>query len=760
MASGSHRLTAVLELQDRFSSRLNNALRAVNQLQRNTQNAQRTVQRMNTTMAGGVGAANRMSSGMNSASNSMGRFASSSARAHSQFSNFTSRSTVSIGRLVGRLGALALAIGGVVGIGRLASTAIGGAARLEQDMISMEHFIGLKAKPGQDPKKMTSEFVAYLRKNANETPFSTNEIMSAGRRSVTVANGNLPQAKQLLTLAENMAALNPGKTVMDAMEALADMRTGETERMKEFGFKITQNDLKKAGRGNATSGAMKLMTDPNLPIVQTFKGGADKLANSAAGKWSTITGNIESALTDIGTKILDKAKPLMDRIIAWMDSPAFAKFSTRIANGVGLVAGKIADFLMKITDGSPESEAKLQKLWATLEGIGIVVTKVAGWIGALGQFMANTSNDTSLLGKALRWIIGALVGVRLVAGPAGLVGVLKAIGTGLFKTTVFLFSWGRALRWIAGMGFRLALSTPFLRLGTAIWGTAHKLLSFGQWVKALPRNAVVGFANALAKIGPFLTRMGPLLMNLLRFLNPMRLVMLAVTAAQWLWNAAMAANPITWIIVAIVALGVGIYMLIKHWDAVRGAVLKFWGIIKKNPILAFITGPIGLLVTAVGLITDNWGTLSTFFTNLWGGIKDVFSTTINWIIDKLNWLIDKANEIKIDVPEWLGGGTIGVNMKHIDNIGRASSGPSTGGSHSAMPNSHSAGLSSVPYDGYLARLHRGERVMTAYENRQGSQPSVIIPKLADTIIVREEADIDKISRGVAQHIMRASGVMA
>lgn len=36
---------------------------------------------------------------------------------------------------------------------------------------------------------------------------------------------------------------------------------------------------------------------------------------------------------------------------------------------------------------------------------------------------------------------------------------------------------------------------------------------------------------------------------------------------------------------------------------------------------------------------------------------------------------------------------------------------------------HSAGLSYVPYDGYLAELHKGERVMTASENRSYSNPA-------------------------------------
>lgn len=68
---------------------------------------------------------------------------------------------------------------------------------------------------------------------------------------MNITSGDTKAGMDLVELSENMAALNPGKTVMDAMEALADLKTGETERMKEFGFKISQDDINKAGGINS-----------------------------------------------------------------------------------------------------------------------------------------------------------------------------------------------------------------------------------------------------------------------------------------------------------------------------------------------------------------------------------------------------------------------------------------------------------------------------------------------------------------------------
>lgn len=68
---------------------------------------------------------------------------------------------------------------------------------------------------------------------------------------------------------------------------------------------------------------------------------------------------------------------------------------------------------------------------------------------------------------------------------------------------------------------------------------------------------------------------------------------------------------------------------------------------------------------------------------------------------------------------------------------------------------HAYGLSYVPYDNFPAFLHEGEQVLTAGETRKNGAGGVTIPKLADTLVVREEADIYKIAQEVAREITNA-----
>ncbi len=69
---------------------------------------------------------------------------------------------------------------------------------------------------------------------------------------------------------------------------------------------------------------------------------------------------------------------------------------------------------------------------------------------------------------------------------------------------------------------------------------------------------------------------------------------------------------------------------------------------------------------------------------------------------------------------------------------------------------HAYGLSRVPYDGYRAVLHQGERVLTASEaramDRAGGGSAVVT---GNTFVVREEADIGRIAEAIVEELAAA-----
>lgn len=78
-----------------------------------------------------------------------------------------------------------------------------------------------------------------------------------------------------------------------------------------------------------------------------------------------------------------------------------------------------------------------------------------------------------------------------------------------------------------------------------------------------------------------------------------------LTAATWLWNMALAANPVTWIILGVAALIALIVACIVKFDE--------WG----NTVLKFL-GPIGWLISAIVLLYKHWESIKKAFQE--GGI--------------------------------------------------------------------------------------------------------------------------------------------
>jgi hypothetical protein len=177
------------------------------------------------------------------------------------------------------------------------------------------------------------------------------------------------------------------------------------------------------------------------------------------------------------------------------------------------------------------------------------------------------------------------------------------------------------------------------------------------------------------------------------------------TAVQWASNAAFLASPITWIILAIIALVAGIIYLAtktKFFQTVWAAV---WGFLKKvgawfagpfanffvmigNKIKAFAIGAWNLIkayfgfwygmflkvkgwgASAVDWLVSKWNSFMTFIkgipkkvsgalSSMWNGLKSGFRSAINWVIGK--W-----NGIRFSIPSFsilgknFGGGSIGV----------------------------------------------------------------------------------------------------
>lgn len=116
------------------------------------------------------------------------------------------------------------------------------------------------------------------------------------------------------------------------------------------------------------------------------------------------------------------------------------------------------------------------------------------------------------------------------------------------------------------------------------------------------------------------------------------------TAAQWLWNAALNANPIGVIIMAVAALIAIIVLLVKNWDKVKEAGAAAWEWIKNAWSKA------GEWFSNVGKaigdgVSKAWSRLKQGAADAWNGIKSIFSKVGSFFSDTFSRAWQKVKDI-------------------------------------------------------------------------------------------------------------------
>lgn len=123
------------------------------------------------------------------------------------------------------------------------------------------------------------------------------------------------------------------------------------------------------------------------------------------------------------------------------------------------------------------------------------------------------------------------------------------------------------------------------------------------------------------------------------------------------------------------------------WNKISNAVRQLW-----ESVSGFIKEKVDEIVSNVmELVPKMLQAGKDIITNFWDGIKSVWSNVSGWFEDKFGWIMDLVNNIKngiSDIVGWVGGKVSGL---------------------------HAGGLDYVPYNGYIAELHEGERVLTKQE---------------------------------------------
>jgi TP901 family phage tail tape measure protein len=148
----------------------------------------------------------------------------------------------------------------------------------------------------------------------------------------------------------------------------------------------------------------------------------------------------------------------------------------------------------------------------------------------------------------------------------------------------------------------------------------------------LPSGVATGILAFVGILGVILTLMGAFIMiggTILKFASTAKtlwaalkivgIALRAATVAVWEMTVALLANPITWVVIAIVALAAGFYLLYTRSETFRNAI-----------------NAIGRAIKTGFMAVVNWFKgLPKWFADRWQDISNAFKTGVDWV--KKNW---------------------------------------------------------------------------------------------------------------------------
>lgn len=419
----------------------------------------------------------------------------------------------------------------LVSAGAAATTAL--AIKGTKDMIeqasSMEQYRNTLNVVMKDNKKAGETF-KWAVDYANKTPFETSEIVDG---TVKLQSYGMEAQKVLPYIGDMAAAM--GKSMDQAVEAVADAQTGELERLKEFGItkeQIVKQANKKLGKMEVVNNKGQITNQRafNAALMSLmkdrFEGGMEVQAKSFKGVMSTISGVWKSGLSQMAgiseeglvidgsffDVIKDKAMQLSEKLQELQKSGKFeeiqkslGEFATSASDAVEKALPKIMDFGEYVANNGPQIMNTIKFIgiafltWKAISFVNTAITTISSLASMLSlakaqyipllfakiQDMALTAGIIGLYTWDAIVKGASAVKTFLLAGAQGALNIAVGIGTSLMS------AFGAVMAFLTSPIGLVILAVGLLVAGFIyLWNTSDSV-----------RNAVVNFFSTLKQWG-------------------------------------------------------------------------------------------------------------------------------------------------------------------------------------------------------------------------------------------------------------------
>ena len=665
-------------------------------------------------------------------------------------------------------------------------------------------------------EKQANDLTAAIRKAASNSTYSMEE---AGQATLSFARAglNAAEAAQAITPAMNAAAGEGGDLNTVANGLVSTIRGfggtfDQTTRYADvFAAACNNSQLDINSLSEAMSIAAPIfhaagyeIEDASLYMGIMANNGieASVAANSLKTGFAKLVSPAKEGqvwLDKLGVSITNADGSMKDSLTVQKDlHNAFATLSeSEQMAAASAIFGKnqMAPWLALINTGTDD----VNKLNSAIAGSNGLAQKMAddmmgGFAGSLKRLSSSWDVFLNTLGEKLAPYIGKVVNVlqkatdalngmsdeqfdaliKIVAGFAALGPALVIIGkitTGIGTMVSAVGKIGKAMKGVSSIGGFLAklvgpggwvalIIAAVVLIGIMVWKNWDKIKPIFEQVKTaiqpiietikeVAMSIFTSLQPAFEKIGNIISQnIGPITEQFKALLNSFMPVFQIIAQSV--------ADLIT-------VLGPVVSYLLQQLGPAISAIINLILLVVQNvlekllplvqPIMQVLTG---LIEFITGVFTGDWQAawqgVVDIFSGIFNGIKSICKSVINGIIKSINGVLKGINGISI--PDWVPG--VGGASLSIPLIPQLAKGTNNWAGGVAQISERGGEIVDLP-SGSRVYPH-DETVKMAYQDgaSTGKTVNVSIPKIADTIVVREDADIDKIVNKLAKQLTEAA----
>lgn len=334
-----------------------------------------------------------------------------------------------------------------------------------------------------------------------------------------------------------------------------------------------------------------------LPIVQHAFDGINIAMDMAINTATQLSSFYQNNLAASIQKVITPIAPLMHAVVA-LASTIIGKIAQNLQIVIPIVAGVVATLIQKVSNG----------IAAILQ---IVQPPITAFFNAINTGIQNMPTIPDIIAKN--------IDIIAVAAAAGAISYaawnLQATIAATYGATAFIQ--------------KLVIMTPFLAAATI------------NIAKNAIATAALNVQNTIAAIKTTAYNMAILVQNPLQAVALIRTTALAIatraasiataifTTGQWALNAALTANPVGVVVIALAALGTGLYIAYTRSDKFRAAIAGIAEVLKAvYPVFKASAEVIA------GMFTFNPSLIKQGVSNMAAAVKDIANKGIANIFDK------------------------------------------------------------------------------------------------------------------------------